>query len=243
MVMPVSVHRHKHSFPWSRANIVFDGNSLMRGGYSPAGTQLPNQVAARTPVLGTGAPMTNCGVNGQTWKNMNGLGGYSSSDVDGAWVDGKANLLIIWEGTNSICNPPVVTATQAAADAAAYIAARRALHPWIIVLLTTIPREGNSTLMADQAGRNEYNARLVEYDNYLRANYKSMGADVLVDCRPPGGIFNFTGYTPADFDTAAACWTDLETTPNRTHLSGAGLAVIGGYVAAALKTLPRTPHQ
>jgi hypothetical protein len=222
---------------WGAAvNVVWDGNSLVYGVGSTAGNTLPEQAAALAPMAGAGAAWSNVGVSGQTWVDM-----QSATDVDALWVNGKANVLLTWEGTNSIINSGR-TPMQALGDAAAYTTARRAAHPWIIATLTTLPRQAGTTI-TDQASRDARNADLVSYNSLLMASPQAYGFDVVVDVRPSGGPFAFTGYADGDFAAADAYWRGAEVLTNaRIHLANTGYALIAGYVAAALRRLPRVPH-
>lgn len=217
----------------SSVNVVWDGNSLVYGVGATGGQTLPVQVAALAPMAGSGAAVTNCGISGQRWSAMTS----GAVDVDGAWQSGKTNVLICWETTNSACNTPGLSAAQIISDITTYIAARRSAHPWVIVGLTTIPRE-TSGLMTSQAERERLNGIMSEVDAAMKAG--QLDFDAVVDVRQPGSAFAFSGYTTADFDGSGWIWAELS--PNRVHLLNAGYAIIAGYVADALKRIPRVPH-
>lgn len=224
----------KPRLQWSSAvNLVWDGNSLVAGVGNP-GQPLPAMVAAAAPVTGSGAATTNVGIAGQAWSDMTA----TATDVDGAWVSGKTNVLVLWETTNSIINN-AETGAQAMTDATAYITARRAVHPWVVVVLTTIPRESGTTI-TDQTTRTAQNLQLVAADTLLKANFATIGADVVCDVRQAGSPFAFAAYTPADFDASGAIW--YESTPSRVHLNAAGYGVVANYVAASLRKLPKVAH-
>lgn len=218
----------------SAVNLVFDGNSLFFGeGATASQFRVPDQVMALAPVAGSGATRTGSGnpVSGQTWRQMNGLDGGSTADVDGAWSAGKTNILIIWETTNSVYNGGR-TGLQAAQDCADYIAARKALNPWKVVLLTTIPREQGS----NQTDRDAKNAQLAAADNFMRGNYRAMGADVLCDVRVAGSPFAFASYLPSDFTAAGDVWKAGESP--RIHLNDSGYSVIAGLIGSSLRRVP-----
>ena len=217
----------------SSVNVVWDGNSLVYGVGATGGQTLPVQVAALAPMAGSGATVTNCGISGQRWSAMTG----GATDVDGAWQAGKTNVLICWETTNSACNSPGLSAAQIIADITAYIAARRAVHPWVIVGLTTIPRE-TSGLMTSQSERERLNGIMSDVDAAMKAG--QLDFDAVVDVRQAGSVFAFGGYTTADFDASGWIWAELS--PNRVHLLNAGYAHIADYVATTLQLLPKTPH-
>ena len=215
----------------SSVNVVWDGNSLVYGVGSTGGQTLPTQVAALAPMAGSGAAVTNCGISGQRWSAMTS----GATDVDGAWQTGKTNVLICWETTNSACNTPGLSAAQIISDITAYIAARRAAHPWVIVGLTTIPRE-TSGLMMSQSESERLIGVMTIVDAAMRAG--ELDFDAIVDVRQPGSAFALAGYTTADFNGSGWIWAELS--PNRVHLLNAGYAIVAGYVAEALKRLPRT---
>lgn len=191
-----------------------------------------------------GVVLTNLGISGQTWRKMNGLDGYSSADVDGAWVDGKINVLFAWEGTNSMASPNNRLPADAIQDARDYIAARRALHPgWIILVGTVAPRQA-----ADQAATTALNQKIDTYNNLLRAQYKDMGANGLFDIRAPGSWFNFPDYLMSTFDTSAAAtgtyWAggeDISTGgAGHVHFSSEGnMYLVNAFILPALKRLSR----
>lgn len=225
-------------------NIVCDGNSLTAG---VGGYPWPNGLKTRTGF--TTCTITGLGVSGQTTRQMNGLDGQPSSDVDGAFVAGKTNVLVAWEGTNSICNVNR-TAAQAAQDMADYIAARQAYvaanrpgeRPWIVLIGTCLPRQtalGQAQTTAQNAdpllGLDAYNA-------LLRANYRSMGAKGLFDVRQAGSPFNIADYNYATFEalaTSSGLWSTTDAANDHIHLRGAGYDVlIDQFIAPALKRLP-----
>lgn len=209
----------------STLNVVCDGNSLFAG--QGGGQNIPRVLAKTAPFSATTHPISqsydatqlvnttnyvkwqtdksvtvlNIAISGQTWRKMNGLDGYSAADVDGAWVAGKTNVLILWEGTNSISSGR--TAAQAIQDATDYITARQAAvnaaYPgkrWIILVGTCLPRQNSGT---DQTLVDTLNATIDSYNALLRAQYKTMGAHGLFDVRQEGSPFNWympDGVTP-----------------------------------------------
>ena len=208
----------------SNVNIVCDGNSLT---YGIGGTAYPSQLAGKSPLTG-GETITNVGVNGQTTADMTS----THSDVDAAWDAGKTNILVAWEGTNSIANIGR-TAAQAKSDLEAYITAVSAVHPWIVIIGTTIScqtHDGESQTIA-------LNAVIDDYNTLLRANYRAMGATALFEVRYPGNPFTPADYTNASFETMATTtgvWADGET-GGHVHLNTAGYLIIANLVAATLR--------
>ena len=204
--------------------VVYDGNSLVFGIGSTGGQQLPVQQAAASPING-GLTITNTAVSGQTINDMRTRG---PTYVDPLYNPSKNNVLIVWEGTNSICNTPVRTGMEAIGDLIAYIAERRAANPnWKIVVLTTIPRyymQGTSN--------SNGNAQMIIYNNYILANYKDMGIDAVVDVRTNAAfVYTGTGTMPS--------WMTPYSSDGHTHLNNAGYAIIAGMVAPVIRRLPK----
>lgn len=218
---------------WSAAavNMAFDGNSLIRGqGATLAAYNLVNAISRRAPVLGSGATLTNLGVDGQTLRMMNGLDAGSSADVDAAWAVGKTNVLVIWEGTNSLFFGRAPA--QAMSELTDYIAARQAAHTWNhVAVLTVLPRE-----QAPNAGGTvaDMNSAIDSFNTLLRAGYLAAGATHLVEMRGTGSPWNFNTYTTADFDAAQAYY--FETT-GRIHCSDLGYSKASAIVSDALSLI------
>lgn len=229
----------------STLNIVFDGNSLVAG---QGGAQnIPRCMAMTAPIATStsvgflpaptvvsspptiyqsskGVRLTNLGVNGQTWRQMNGLDVGSSADVDGAFDATKTNILLAWEWTNAICNTKR-TVAQVIQDATDYATARRAAHPWAKIFTgTALPRMDSST---DQALVDSENALLDQVNTYLRTNYAAMGFDGIFDVRQAGTYYDMQGdYTIAHFNTMASdpntYWASNDTSGQHIHQNSNG---------------------
>lgn len=210
-------------------NIICDGNSLTAG---VGGFAWPNGLKTREGF--TTCTIAQFAVSGQTTLQMSS----NAADIDGAWKDGKRNVLVVWEGTNSICNAnPFRSAALAAGDMQAYIAARLALHPWIVLVGTCLPRQ---TAMG-QTQTTDQNTILDAYNALVRANYRAWGAKGLFDVRQAGSAFNVSDYQMASFETMAdstGYWASGETN-NHIHLSSPGYHhLIDNFIVPALKRLP-----
>lgn len=150
--------------------IAVDGNSLYARWIAPAINEVSKFGAL---VKGSGANSGNVSIPGQTWADMI----KNATDIDGLYVPGKKNILVIGETTNSIYNEGA-SVEKTVSDAKAYIAARRAAHKWEkIILCGTIPRADKSS----QAENRSLNQRLLEVDALLRADTSLY--DVWVDYR------------------------------------------------------------
>jgi lysophospholipase L1-like esterase len=176
--------------------------------------------------------MDGVGISSYSWDNM-----QSNQEANGAWVNGKTNILIAWETSNTIYDEGNNT-TNTIADCQSYINNLNSTHLWnAIVLMTTIPRqEGATTHWADIATAN---AQLNAADNIIRQNYRAMGAHALVDVRAGTSPFNFTGYSTSDFGAAdvVGLWDNSETNGNYAHLNNTGYGVIAEMIAATLRRL------
>ena len=150
--------------------IAVDGNSLYARWIAPAINEVSKFGAL---VKGSGANSGNVAVPGQTWADMI----KNATDIDGLYVPGKKNILVIGETTNSLYNEGA-SVEKAVTDAKAYIAARRSAHKWEkIILCGTIPRADKSS----QAENRALNQKLLEVDARLRADVSLY--DVWVDYR------------------------------------------------------------
>lgn len=218
-----------------QVNIVWEGNSLVSGVGSTGGQTLPLQSSSNAPIANTGTGITNLSVSGSTWAAMEAR----ASGVNAAWVNGKTNILVLWEHVNSICAGGL-TAQQSANAMRDYIAARRAVHPWIVVGLTMIPCEGYIGVMTTQALRDQYNSIMTTCDNLVRADPAAYGLDALVDVRQTGSVFAIPAFLPANFDATGAIWS--EAAGSRVHLNNAGYGLVAQMVNAALTKRRLRPH-
>lgn len=232
---PLQRRKPVYRRPTSDFNIVHDGNSLTAGIDMTMGMTMPQQVARSAPITGSGAALSSKTNSGWTWLQMQSQDGAA---VDAAWVSGKTNILVIWETTNSLATGRTVQ--QAYDDAKAYITARRAANPWIIIVLTTIPRQNHPD--AQQANNDLFNANLLAVDALMKSQVADLGADYILDVRRAGSPFAFTAYTPADFNAIQQYWVG---TTGRVHLNNVGMQIISGYVSEMLSTIRTTmlPHQ
>jgi hypothetical protein len=205
-------------------NVVFDGNSMTAGTGSTGGQTFPVQTMAALDV--SGAVSSNLGVSGQTWRMMDGRDSGSAADVDAAWVDGRRNVLVAWETTNSTFSG-ARTAAQIISDTQSYITDRLSAHPWTIVLVGALPRGG--------AGYTAQNQTIIDVNDHFAANYEAMGAHAYADTRQTGSVFDFFGDVDASFTATQAYWSEMSAW---VHPNNAGYAVVAGYVAAAINSVP-----
>lgn len=209
--------------PSSAVKYIVDGNSIYANG--SGGLPMDIHLAANAYFSGTVAVFAGCAIAGQTWRQMTGLDGGSSADVDAAMDVTKTCVLICAEGTNSIGNAGR-TALQAQQDCTDYIAARRAA--WLakggaakklrVVLCGAPPRDGTSGARA---------ASTTEYNNLCAAAYKAMGADVFVNYRIGSSPFNHSGSDPGPFIARQDLWTE---TTMWLHPNSAGRVIMAQMI-------------
>lgn len=207
-------------------NIVVDANSLFARWVAPG----INDVAGfKQLIQSTGANVGNCAIPGQNWADMT----KNASDVQGLWRDGKRNILVTGETTNSIFVEGA-SVTKTVADAKAYIAARRASQKWdYIVLCGTIPRGDKATAQESV----ELNKRLIDVDNQLKADESLYSS--WVDFRafsPEWFGLRGDGYTAKFMDSTATC-NPVGGKPDMIHPIGAPRDVFADAIADGIKRL------
>jgi hypothetical protein len=221
------------------ATVTCDGNSITAGITHTSGPSAyyPAQLSALNPIRSQFVA-SNLGISGQTTRMMNGLDGGSAAGVDSKFVAGKKNILIAWEGTNTI-DPAVAgrTGAQAAQDMADYVAARLTANPgWIIIVMTTLPIIRTAW---SQATTDTINGNIDTANTLMKANFRTWGAKACIDLRAVGSPFNIPNYTLASFETTAllALWSSVETAGTHVHLKDAGQAFVANAVAVQLQRL------
>lgn len=190
--------------------IAVDGNSLYARWIAPAINEVSKFGAL---VKGSGANSGNVSIPGQTWADMI----KNAADIDGLYVPGKKNILVIGETTNSIYNEGA-SVEKTVSDAKAYIAARRAAQKWEkIILCGTIPRADKSSPAENRA----LNQRLLEVDARMRADTSLY--DVWVD---------YHAYAPQWYTLAADGATAQFMTPGTCNVLGGKIDMIHPIGAA-----------
>lgn len=218
MIGPVMGGSPKAKFNAANYHMTVDGNSLTDAAVSNLIAQL-NVLAP----ISSQFTITNRAINGQTVQQMIA----TPTDVDNSYVNGKINYLLVWEITNNIYIAGR-TGLQTCADLTTYIAARKALHPWRVILMTGIPR-GSQLGTTWNVTTGEEQMQIA--NSYIRANWQQMGAVAFVESRQPGSIFDFTDCSNAA-NFPSSLWTD------RTHPNSAGKAYLAQFIANVLKRLP-----
>lgn len=205
--------------------IAVDGNSLYARWIAPAINEVSKFGAL---VKGSGANSGNVAIPGQTWADMI----KNATDIDGLYVPGKKNILVIGETTNSIYNEGA-TVAKTVADAKAYIAARRASQKWdYVVLCGTIPR-GDKATAAENV---ELNKRLIDVDNQLKADDTLYNTWVDFRAFSPEWFGLRDGYTAKFMDSTATC-NPVSGKPDMIHPIGVARDVFADAIVDGIKQL------
>ncbi len=213
----------------SSAVIVFHGNSLVYG-LSYATDTVPALVQVAAPINNT-STCVNRGVNGiQTPAMITN----ASTQVDALYSGAKDNIVVFWEGRNSIYNGGK-TPSQAWADVVTYCADRLAAHPgWKIVLMTLIPQrvagDSDASCAVVQAKFDEFNA-------LMRAGWRAAGAKACCDVVQEGSPFR--GVTTLAHFNAGGLYNTTADPGYFVHLTNTGNAVIASQVSQTLRRLTR----
>lgn len=199
------------------AQVVCHGDSLTRGENASSGlgtatgTTYP-AVLART--LGPAWRVTNVGTGGWTF---NLLTGEAPRKVDPLFDPHLTqNVLIIFGGTNDLGGSHE-SAEKAYGKVTAYCRARKAAHPWRILVVTPPVAAYPRVYPVD------FDAQMVQYGALIRRNWHSF-ADGIVDVQAdprlgaPGAEHNPVYFNSHDF----------------THLTDVGYAIVGRDAAAAV---------
>lgn len=214
--------------------ITGDGNSLMYGMGSTGGQNMTTQLAQLAPINGA-INITNVGINGQRTPSMTS----DAADVDAAYVPGKINILLAWEGFNHIVGNGA-TPQQAYDAMATYITAQTAKYPWWVIPITCLPFYGGDG--SSQAYLDSSNQLLDQYSALLKANWKSIGCKGVVDVKQAGSVFALPDYQRATMKTLAQYYMleydGVSTVSKQVHLNNSGYAKVAAMVANTLRLLP-----
>ena len=212
---------HAPAGPPVTGQVICHGDSLTAGYNATSGlltatgTTYPG-VLART--LGPAWRVANIGTGG--WP-LGALIGEAPQKVDPLFDPSlQKNVLIVFGGTNDLGGGHR-TAKAAYADLVTYCQARRAAHPWQILVVTPPVAAYPGVYPAD------FDAQMVRYDDLIRRGWRGF-ADGIVDTGAdprlgmPGAERNPIYFSDKDF----------------THLTDAGYAIVGKDAAQAVRTLP-----
>ncbi|BDI30392.1 hypothetical protein CCAX7_24430 [Capsulimonas corticalis] len=204
------------------AQVVCNGDSLTFGSHASkgegtaTGTTYPGVLAAR---LGESWRVTNVGLPG--WPTE-GISNDAKAHVDPLFDPSlKENVLIIMGGTN---NMGIYHEDGAAAFAhvEAYCRARKAAHPWKI-LVVTLPMAAYPSYAKD------FEAKAIQYDLLVRRNWRQF-ADGIVDLQADPRL----GARGSEYNT-------LYFGADHTHLTDAGYQLVGEAAAKAVTKIAGRP--
>jgi len=219
----VSAHPVPAQTPPVTAQVVCHGDSLTHGygassGLGTAtGTTYPGVLAR---ALGPAWRVTSLGTGG--WP-LGAMAGEAPQKIDPLFDPHLTqNVLIIFGGTNDLGGGHKSAAT-AFGELTAYCRARKAAHPWRILVVTPPVAAYPRVYPAD------FDAQMVQYDALIRRNWRSF-ADGIVD-------------VGADFRLGApgAERNPVYFTGDFTPLTDAGYLIVGQDAAAATLRPPVSP--
>ena len=203
------------------AQVVCHGDSLTAGYNASSGlltatgTTYPGVLAR---ALGPAWRVTNIGTGG--WP-LGALIGEAPTKVDPLFDPTlKQNVLLVFGGTNDLGGGHR-SAQAAFGDLISYCRARRAAHPWRILVVTPPVAAYPGVYPAD------FDAQMVQYDALIRRNWRYF-ADGLIDV----GADPRLGKPGAERDAAYFSAKDF------THLTDAGYALVGSAAANAVLAPP-----
>jgi lysophospholipase L1-like esterase len=205
------------------AQVICNGDSLTFGSHASkgegtaTGTTYPGVLAMR---LGEGWKVTNVGLPG--WPTE-GISNHAKDHVDPLYDPKlKENVLIIMGGTNNM-GIYHQDGAQAYAHVEEYCRARKAAHPWKI-LIVTLPMAAYPSYAKD------FDAKATTYDTLVRRNWRRF-ADGVVDLQADPRF----GAPGAEFDSR---YFDAK---DHTHLTDAGYQLVGEAAAKAVTKIIGRP--
>lgn len=229
--------------PPARAQVVCHGDSLTWGANASSGLGEPGTLMEQSPgtlpvadassgaATATTYPAVLARALGPAWHvrsvgtggwNFGPLTGEAPKKIDPLFDPRLAeNVLIIFGGTNDLGGAHE-SAGAAFGRLTAYCRARKAAHPWRILVVTPPVAAYPRVYPAD------FDAQMVQYGALIRRNWRSF-ADGVVDVQAdprlgaPGAEYNPVYFNSKDF----------------THLTDTGYAIVGQDAAAAVKRLAR----
>jgi lysophospholipase L1-like esterase len=206
--------------------VVCHGDSLTWGANassgigSATGPIYPGVLAEK---LGPAWRVTNLGTGGWTISMMTN---EASQKVDPLFNPSlKQNVLIIFGGTNDLGGWHQ-TADTTYQRLVAYCNARKAAHPWKILVITP-PMAAYPKVYPD-----DFDQKMVQYDDLIRKNWRTF-ADGIIDVQAdprfgvPGAEHNPVYFSAKDF----------------THLTDTGYKIVGTDAYKAVKKLTTKRHR
>lgn len=205
--------------PSATTEVVDAGNSLTLG-TSSDGTAIPYPTSLQA-ILGPLYSVQNSGVGGQSGADI--VAGFAAQIGD-HYDAGKANILVLWEGTNDLYFD--ASAADSYAHYVSIAASYKALNPANkVIVLTCLPRSnfpGTSTISGDPTAQlATFESRRQAFNALVRAN--SGGFDKVVDLAADQRL----GFLGCEQDTA---YYD----GSLVHMNAAGYLIIADKVATAI---------
>lgn len=203
-------------------NFVVDGNSISTAAYSELGT-LDNHLMLTEPLASSGATHSCRAVSGHSWAHMLATHGPL---VDTDWdADADVNILVCWETRNSIVLGDLPS--KVLTDISSYTTARKALNPWLILYVSTIPTGGSAAYVQTNQG-------MSAVDSIVAGNLAGYGFDAYVNLRVHPA-FDHDGSTLPPFESYPTFWH--ETGLPYTHPRDPGKAILTPLISAAVADL------
>jgi hypothetical protein len=212
---------------WAVYHFIIEGDSLPSTHGSSIANRMPARMMSYAPLLGA-ATHSMVAIGGQTIQDMID----NAADVDGAYVAGKKNVLVTFAGTNGMIDGAAAQVTRMRQ----YIAARKAAHPDLLVMLGFVPPRYELGSMSVEDRNNE----IVKYNRAWALDWRNWGVDVLVDTRPAGGPFDLPDWSLASFTRPATLpmWSTADAPGVYTHFSDVAHAYEGRCFANSVHRLP-----
>ena len=212
-------------FDSNKTNIVFVGNSLVYGDQYGGVTYRTweAKLEAVAPILGSGISIVNLGHNG--W-NIPAL--TNGADSSTAFVEGKTNIMLFYEGTNSLTAGR--SASNVFSDLATFCETRLSEHPWKIILVSTLPFYIAGWTDSDSE---TINANAIAFNSLMEHQHRALGCVGFANVRRPGTPWgSMPDYTQASFNASSmsTLWSS-----DRVHPSEAGNVELAKLLAPELR--------
>lgn len=215
----------------NKITIIFEGDSITDGLGTTAGDTRDTFIGQAFALMGEVITYTdteykqgysekyaigNIAIGASSWDNLNALGGQAgyphrqalkyNQRIKTMPLNNRKTIFFYWLGTNDLAYDSGVIGADVYARAVRQIAQLRADFPHLVIIVcTVIKRNGDADFG-------------LGYNTLLRANYQSIGANVL-----------------CDFDATVGDWDDLIYTTDGTHPNNAGHALMAPTFRAALE--------
>ena len=217
--------------PSPALQVVCHGDSLTWGANASAGQREPGALLEQSPDPSSAAtyPAALARLLGPAWRvrsvgtggwPLDALSGEAPRKIDPLFDPSlKANVLIVFGGTNDLGGHREAIET-AYGRLKGYCRARKAAHPWRILVVTPPVAAYPKVYPAD------FDAKMIRYDGLIRQNWRAF-ADGIVDLQADDRL----GMAGAERNPAFFDAHDF------THLTDAGYALVAQKAADAVRRL------